>query len=195
VLVGVSDQSVLNASEGIGGKSRAAQPDRRIQGEPHLRALLSSCGARGGPGYEHYLSSIGQCGSRVSPEKECVRDHGAGPSAWMRGLAGACSEKLGGVPVLTSDDYNMYEMVSNSAGLPHDGVFALSRDCDLDAGAGGVGGITMDERIRNLMNERGHQEVADECGRSRPGRRGLWRRLKSWIATVNGLPTGSRGAW
>ena len=43
--------------------------------------------------------------------------------------------------------------------MPHDGFVALSRDCDFDAGAGAVGGITMDERIRNLMRERGHQEL------------------------------------
>ena len=69
------------------------------------------------------------------------------------------SEKLGGVPVLTSDEYNMYELVS------------VLRACHMMASSRYHGivtsmpalvpsaGITMDERIRNLMNERGHQEL------------------------------------
>ena len=69
------------------------------------------------------------------------------------------SEKLGGVPVLTSDDYNMYEIVS------------ILRACHMMASSRYHGivtsmpalvpsaGITMDERIRNLMRERGHQEL------------------------------------
>jgi polysaccharide pyruvyl transferase WcaK-like protein len=66
---------------------------------------------------------------------------------------------LGGVPVLTSDDYNMYEMVS------------ILRACHMMVSSRYHGivtsmpalvpsaGITMDERIRNLMNERGHQDL------------------------------------
>ncbi len=47
----------------------------------------------------------------------------------------------------------------------------ISRDCDFDAGAGCLSaGITMDERIRNLMRERGHQDLADDGGRSGAGR-------------------------
>lgn len=69
------------------------------------------------------------------------------------------SEMLGGVPVLTSDDYNMYEMVS------------ILRACHMMVSSRYHGivtsmpalvpsaGITMDERIRNLMNERGHQDL------------------------------------
>jgi polysaccharide pyruvyl transferase WcaK-like protein len=69
------------------------------------------------------------------------------------------SEKLGGVPVLTSDEYNMYELVS------------VLRACHMMASSRYHGivtsmpalvpsaGITMDERIRNLMRERGHQDL------------------------------------
>jgi len=61
------------------------------------------------------------------------------------------AEKLGGVPVLTSDDYNMYQLVS------------ILRSCSMMASSRYHGivtcmpalvpsaGITMDERIRNLM--------------------------------------------
>jgi len=73
--------------------------------------------------------------------------------------ASRISEKLGRVPVFTSDQYNMYELVS------------ILRACHMMVSSryhGIVGsmpalvrsaGITMDERIRNLMRERGHQEL------------------------------------
>src|SRR5256886_13525123 len=67
------------------------------------------------------------------------------------------SEKLGGVPVLTSDDSNMYELVS------------ILRACHMMVSSRYHGivtsmpalvpsaGITMDERICNLMKARGHE--------------------------------------
>src|ERR1700722_15001612 len=73
--------------------------------------------------------------------------------------ANRISEKLGGGPVLTSDQYNMYELVS------------ILRACHMMASSRYHGvvtsmpalvpsaGITMDERIRNLMRERGHPEL------------------------------------
>jgi len=73
--------------------------------------------------------------------------------------ANRISEKLGGVPVLTSDQYNMYELVS------------ILRACHMMVSSRYHGivtsmpalvpsaGITMDERIRNLMRERGHEEL------------------------------------
>jgi polysaccharide pyruvyl transferase WcaK-like protein len=73
--------------------------------------------------------------------------------------ANRISETLGGVPVLTSDEYNMYELVS------------ILRACHMMASSRYHGivtsmpalvpsaGITMDERIRNLMRERRHQEL------------------------------------
>ena len=69
------------------------------------------------------------------------------------------SEKLGGAPVFASDRYNMYELVS------------ILRSCDrmlssryhaivtsMPAGVPSAG-VTMDERIRNLMRERGHEHL------------------------------------
>ena len=43
--------------------------------------------------------------------------------------------------------------------LPHDGFLALSRNCYFHARPGTFSGITMDERIRNLMQERGHEDL------------------------------------
>jgi polysaccharide pyruvyl transferase WcaK-like protein len=69
------------------------------------------------------------------------------------------AEKLGGVPVLTSDDYDMYQLVS------------ILRACHMMVSSRYHGivtsmpalvpsaGVTMDERIRNLMRERGHQDL------------------------------------
>jgi polysaccharide pyruvyl transferase WcaK-like protein len=69
------------------------------------------------------------------------------------------SEKLGGVPVLTSDEYNMYELVSV---LRSCHMMASSRYHGIVTSMPGLvpsAGITMDERIRNLMRERGHQDL------------------------------------
>ncbi len=73
--------------------------------------------------------------------------------------ANRISEKLGGVPVFSSHDYNMYELVS------------VLRACHMMVSSRYHGivtsmpalvpsaGITMDERIRNLMHERGHEDL------------------------------------
>src|SRR6204780_1364425 len=69
------------------------------------------------------------------------------------------SEKLGGVPVLTSDDYNMYELVSVLRACH---MMASSRYHGIVTSMPGLvpsAGITMDERIRNLMRERGHEDL------------------------------------
>ena len=69
------------------------------------------------------------------------------------------SDKVGPLPVLTSDDYDMYQLVS------------ILRCCSMMVSSRYHGivtsmpalvpsaGVTMDERIRNLMNERGHQDL------------------------------------
>jgi polysaccharide pyruvyl transferase WcaK-like protein len=67
--------------------------------------------------------------------------------------------KLGGAPVLSSADYDMYQLIS------------ILRRCHLMVSSRYHGivtsmpafvasaGVTMDERIRNLMHERGHQHL------------------------------------
>ena len=69
------------------------------------------------------------------------------------------AEKLGGVPVLSSDDYNMYELVSILRACH---MMVSSRYHGIVTSMPGLvpsAGITMDERIRNLMRERGHQDL------------------------------------
>jgi polysaccharide pyruvyl transferase WcaK-like protein len=73
--------------------------------------------------------------------------------------ANRISERLGGVPVVTSDEYNMYELVSI---LRSCHMMASSRYHGIVTSMPGLvpsAGITMDERIRNLMRERGHQDL------------------------------------
>jgi polysaccharide pyruvyl transferase WcaK-like protein len=69
------------------------------------------------------------------------------------------AQKLGGAPIVASGQFNMYEMVS------------MLRECDrmlssrfhaiVSSMPAGVvsAGVTMDERIRNLMRERGHEHL------------------------------------
>ena len=69
------------------------------------------------------------------------------------------AQKMGGAPIFASDQLNMYEIVS------------ILRQCDrmlssrfhaivssMPAGVPSAG-VTMDERIRNLMRERGHEHL------------------------------------
>jgi polysaccharide pyruvyl transferase WcaK-like protein len=70
------------------------------------------------------------------------------------------SEKLsGGLPVFTSEDHDMYQMVSI---LRAGNLMASSRFHGIVTSMPALvpsAGITMDERIRNLMRERGHEDL------------------------------------
>jgi polysaccharide pyruvyl transferase WcaK-like protein len=70
------------------------------------------------------------------------------------------AEALGGAPVLVSDRHDMYELVS---ALRHATALLSSRYhaivCTMPAAIASVG-VTMDERIRNLMADRGQPELA-----------------------------------
>jgi len=127
--------------------------------ESHYRGpYFHNAGSAADRAYEHYLSSIAKAVDAFRQKKNVF----VIMAATERMDARACrriSGKLGGVPVLTSDDYNMYQMVS------------ILRACRMMVSSRYHGivtsmpalvpsaGITMDERIRNLMNERGHPEL------------------------------------
>jgi len=70
------------------------------------------------------------------------------------------AEKLGGgLPVFTSEEHDMYQMVSI---LRAGHMMASSRFHGIVTSMPALvpsAGITMDERIRNLMRERGHQDL------------------------------------
>jgi polysaccharide pyruvyl transferase WcaK-like protein len=62
-------------------------------------------------------------------------------------------------PLFVSDDYNMYDLVSV---LRNCSLMVASRFHAIVTSMPGLvssGGITMDERIRNLMNDRGHNDL------------------------------------
>jgi polysaccharide pyruvyl transferase WcaK-like protein len=70
------------------------------------------------------------------------------------------AEKLGGaIPVFSSEDYDMYQMVSI---LRAGHMMVSSRFHGIVTSMPALvpsAGVTMDERIRNLMGERGHEDL------------------------------------
>ena len=85
-----------------------------------------------------------------------------GMEALDREACEGLSERLGGVPVIVSDEHDMYTMVSV---LWQCRMLVSSRyHACVTSMPGGVpsAGITMDERIRNLMADRGQPELALE---------------------------------
>ena len=127
--------------------------------ESHYRGpYFHHAGPEADRAYEHYLSSIANAVAAFRQKRNVF----VIMAATERMDARPCrriSEKLGGVPILTSEDYNMYQLVS------------ILRACRLMVSSRYHGivtsmpalvasaGITMDERIGNLMNERGHPEL------------------------------------
>lgn len=73
------------------------------------------------------------------------------------------SERLGGAPTMVSDEHDMYQMIGvlrASSAVLSSRYHALV--CSMPALVPSAG-ITMDERIRNLMADRGTPELALEC--------------------------------
>ena len=127
--------------------------------ESHYRGpYFHNAGPAADRAYEHYLSSIANAVAAFRQKKNVF----VIMAATERMDARACrriSEKLGGVPVMTSDDYNMYQLVSTLRACR---MMVSSRYHGIVTSMPALvasAGITMDERIRNLMNERGHQEL------------------------------------
>jgi polysaccharide pyruvyl transferase WcaK-like protein len=127
--------------------------------ESHYRGpYFHNAGPEADRAYEHYLSAIAKAVAAFRQKKNVF----VIMAATERMDARPCrriSEKLGGVPIISSDDYNMYELVSilracrMMVSSRYHGIVTSMPALVASAG------ITMDERIRNLMNERGHQEL------------------------------------
>jgi polysaccharide pyruvyl transferase WcaK-like protein len=108
--------------------------------------------------YRHYISAFGKAAAAF-----CSKHRVFPVLIAMEPLdAQACrsmTEFLPGAPVFTSDDYDMFQLVS----VLRAGTYMVSSryhgivTCmpSLVASAG----VTMDERIRNLMRERGHEHL------------------------------------
>lgn len=127
--------------------------------ESHYRGpYFHNAGPEADRAYEHYLTSIANAVATFRQKRSVF----VIMAATERMDARPClriSEKLGGVPILTSDDYNMYQLVSilrccrMMVSSRYHGIVTSMPALVASAG------ITMDERIRNLMNERGHPEL------------------------------------
>ena len=76
-----------------------------------------------------------------------------------RHLLNLLPQKIGGAPVFSSDKYDMYELVSILRASSR--MLSSRFHAIVTSMPGGVpsAGITMDERIRNLMRERGHDHL------------------------------------
>jgi polysaccharide pyruvyl transferase WcaK-like protein len=71
----------------------------------------------------------------------------------------AIEKEIPGTPILTSDDYDMFQLVSILRACTYM-VSSRYHGIVTCMPAGVVSaGVTMDERIRNLMRERGHQHL------------------------------------
>src|SRR5450631_4230693 len=127
--------------------------------DSHYRTVyFHNSGPASDRAYQHYWTSIANAVDAFRKQRNVFVILVATERLDAR-PANRISEKLGGVPVLTSDQYNMYELVS------------ILRACHMMASSRYHGivtsmpalvpsaGITMDERIRNLMRERGHPEL------------------------------------
>jgi polysaccharide pyruvyl transferase WcaK-like protein len=127
--------------------------------ESHYRGpYFHNSGPESDRKYEHYIYSIAKAVDAFRKRRDIFVVMAATERLDAR-PARKISERLGGVPLLSSNDYTMYEMVS------------ILRACHLMASSRYHGivtsmpalvpscGITMDERIRNLMRERGHEDL------------------------------------
>jgi polysaccharide pyruvyl transferase WcaK-like protein len=108
--------------------------------------------------YEKYLSAMAGAVEKYRKSRKSFLIL-VGMEMLDRDACEKVADKLGGAPVLASDQYDMYQLVS------------ILRLCDrilssrfhaivtsMPAGVPSVG-VTMDERIRNLMRERGHEHL------------------------------------
>jgi polysaccharide pyruvyl transferase WcaK-like protein len=111
--------------------------------------------------FNHYLNAFAKAAAAFRQE------HGIFPVliAMERLDRHACERlaaKLGGVPIFRSDAYDMYQMVSI---LRSCHLMVSSRFHGVVTSMPGLvvsAGVTMDERIRNLMRERGQPELVLE---------------------------------
>jgi polysaccharide pyruvyl transferase WcaK-like protein len=108
--------------------------------------------------YQRYLAAI------ANAVNSFRKQHSVFPvlAATERLDTDACrwiADRLGGAPVFSSNEYDMYELVSI---LRASHMMVSSRYHGIVTSMPGLvpsAGITMDERIRNLMRERGHDDL------------------------------------
>jgi polysaccharide pyruvyl transferase WcaK-like protein len=127
--------------------------------DSHYRSVyFHNSGPAADRALEHYLTSIANAVAAFRKQRKVFVILAATERLDAR-PANRISEKLGGVPVLSSDDYRMTELVSILRSCQ---MMVSSRYHGIVTSMPGLvpsAGITMDERIRNLMGERGQLDL------------------------------------
>jgi polysaccharide pyruvyl transferase WcaK-like protein len=127
--------------------------------DSHYRSVyFHNSGPAADRALEHYLTAIANAVAAFRKQRNVFVVLAATERLDAR-PAGRISEKLGGVPVLSSEDYKMRELVSILRACH---MMVSSRYHGIVTSMPGLvpsAGITMDERIRNLMGERGQQDL------------------------------------
>src|SRR2546421_3500338 len=127
--------------------------------DSHYRSVyFHNAGPEADRALEHYLNAIANA-VRAFRQQQNVFVVLVATERLDARPARRISEELGGVPVLTSDDYNIYELVSILRGCH---MMVSSRYHGIVTSMPALvpsAGITIDERIRNLFRDRGPNEV------------------------------------
>jgi polysaccharide pyruvyl transferase WcaK-like protein len=125
----------------------------------HYRTVyFHNSGPQVNAAYKRYLTAIGNAVEAFS-KKHNVFPVLVATEGLDRDACERISARLGNAPVLTSDVYDMYQMVSI---LRAGHMMVSSRYHGIVTSMPGLvssAGVTMDERIRNLMRERGHDHL------------------------------------
>jgi polysaccharide pyruvyl transferase WcaK-like protein len=140
------------------GKYLASVATGAYKGSQYRTVYFFQSGPEVEKKYQHYISSF------TNALKSFRERHNVFPIlvAMERLDAVACREiekALPGIPVFTSDDYDMFQLVSilracsYMVSSRYHGIVTCMPSLVASAG------VTMDERIRNLMRERGHQHL------------------------------------
>lgn len=116
--------------------------------------------------YERYLSKMAE-GVRGYRKTRAVFPVLVAMEMLDRDACERIAEKLGGAPIFSSDRFNMYEIVSILRAC--DRMLSSRFHAIVSSMPAGVpsAGVTMDERIRNLLRDRGHEHLlmrVDEPG-------------------------------
>jgi polysaccharide pyruvyl transferase WcaK-like protein len=125
----------------------------------HYRTLyFHHSGADVDTAYEKYLGAMSE-GVRAYSQERRVFTVLVAMEMLDRDACEKMNQKLGGCPIFSSDRFNMYEIVSILRAA--DRMLSSRFHAIVTSMPGRVpsAGVTMDERIRNLMRERGHEHL------------------------------------
>ena len=140
------------------GKYLACATTGAYKGSQYRTVYFFQSGAEVERKFKHYISAF------IGALRAFREKHRVFPilAATERLDTVACREiaaALPGIPVFTSDDYDMFQLVSIlrcgsfMVSSRYHGIVASMPSLVVSAG------VTMDERIRNLMRERGHEHL------------------------------------